>query len=159
MTYLSAEAAAAARGQKSKIPTSPAATTVRVGVGVVRRGESGSRQVLVTRRRADQPLGGLWEFPGGKLEPGESVEAAVVRELAEEVGLAVRPVGSLSPIEHVYSHATVLLEPRWCEVIDGEARPLEVAEVAWLAPADLDAERFPPANRALIAEVRAAMGV
>jgi len=126
-------------------------------VGVVIGGDAGRERVLITRRPDDRPLGGLWELPGGKLEPGEAAEAAVVRELREEVGIEARVIGTLPTVEHAYEHARVRLLPFWCEVVEGEPRAIDVAEVAWVEPAELSRRPFPEANRPLIESIIAAL--
>ena len=75
---------------------------VRVAIGLVRRNLGSETEVLITRRRLDAVLGGLWEFPGGKIEDGESPQAAVVRELCEETGLEVRVVEAMAVLQHTY---------------------------------------------------------
>jgi len=114
--------------------------------------------LLVTRRRAEAHLGGFWEFPGGKCLPGESPAAAAEREVLEEVGVACRAVRELSPIYHEYEDRAVWLYPVQCEYVGGPPRPLEVAEWAWRHPAALHPEEFPPANAALIEQLRGAPG-
>lgn len=150
MSYRAGDATAKSSTGPRKIPTAPAVPLVRVAVGIVVTGEAGQERVLITRRHDDRPLGGLWELPGGKVEPDELPEAAVVRELVEEVGLTVRVVGSLPSIDHAYDHASVRLLPYWCEPVSGEARPLDVAELAWVEPAELKRRPFPPANGPMI---------
>ena len=106
--------------------------------------------VLICKRRDDAPLGGFWEFPGGKREPEESAGACVVREVYEEVGIEVRPIRFLDVIEHAYPDVRVRLHPHLCEHIAGDARAIECQDVRWVEPAALRNYRFPPANDSLI---------
>ena len=102
-------------------------------------------------------LGGLWEFPGGKIEPGETPEAALVRELHEELGIDVR-VGRLWGIlVHRDTERAVRLRFLFAEILNGEPHPIEVDEVRWAGAADLGELEFPEADRPLVAAlVRAA---
>ncbi|MEM6853470.1 MAG: 8-oxo-dGTP diphosphatase MutT [Planctomycetota bacterium] len=128
---------------------------VQVAVGVTHRRcpESGRPQVLISRRAKDGVLGGYWEFPGGKLEPGESAEACVVRELREELGVDVRPTKTMEPIQHTYNHAHVVLRPFYCEHVGGEPAALEVDDWTWCDVARLSEYSFPPANALLLERV------
>ena len=123
---------------------------IHVAIGIV-MAEDG--KVLITKRKADAVLGGLWEFPGGKIESGETAEVCVVREIMEEVGLPVRVVEPLETIEHTYDHGHVVLQPLLCQPVEGEAIPIEVAELRWALPATLNADEFPPANAPLLAMI------
>lgn len=129
---------------------------IEVGIGIVRRGGTGAGpiEVLISRRTDGGVLGGYWEFPGGKLEPHETSEACVVRELREELGVAVRPVGAFAPITHTYDHGRVVLRPFLCAHVGGEPRALEVAEWRWVGVGALAGYRFPPANEALLVELQ-----
>ncbi|MEQ8850794.1 MAG: (deoxy)nucleoside triphosphate pyrophosphohydrolase [Phycisphaerales bacterium] len=144
---------------------------IEVGIGVIVRevvspapddGASAGviHEILITRRPADRVYAGYWELPGGKLEAGESVEAAVVRELAEELGVDVRVTGSLPEVVHTYAHGTVRLHPRLCELLATSPPPrnLEVAEHCWRSLDALDHRAFPEANAALITSLRAHLG-
>lgn len=122
---------------------------VRVAIGVVIR----DGHFLIARRPPGVPLAGLWEFPGGKIEPGETPEAAVARELLEETGLTVEIIRSFTERTYVYAHARVTLLPFLCRAPAGDARPLHCAEVRWVTPADLLAYPFPAANAPLLAEL------
>jgi mutator protein MutT len=128
---------------------------VEVAVAVVfaREEAGGGRKLLVCRRKADSVLGGYWEFPGGKCEPGETLEACACREVREETGLEVRVVRALGAIEHDYPHARVRLHPFVCEHAGGELRPLQVAEAKWIAAAEVAGYRFPEANAGLVAQI------
>jgi len=120
---------------------------IDVVIGIVIR----SGRVLICQRRADDPvLGGYWEFPGGKLEAQESREQGLIRELAEELAIRVRPTEALPVIEHDYPTVHVRLHPYLCEHMDGEAQPLACEQVIWILPGDLARYRFPPANVELI---------
>jgi mutator protein MutT len=124
---------------------------IEVVLGVVRR----AGQILICRRRQDNPdLPNYWEFPGGKVEPGESPEECLHRELREEVAVEVRATTLLPPIEYTYPHAHVTLHPYLCEWERGDPKPLGCDEPRWIALADLPRYTFPPANAALITALR-----
>jgi mutator protein MutT len=111
------------------------------------------RRLLVTQRRAEAHLGGLWELPGGKLAPGESVEACVVREVREETGIVIAARRRLATIEWDYPERRVALHPVECDWLAGDGELIEVAGLCWATRAELAARSFPPANAGLIAEL------
>jgi len=119
---------------------------VDVAIAVVVRNGS----VLICQRRHDDPLGGYWEFPGGKRNPHESNEECLARELREELAIEARAVEALPTIEHDYPHIHVRLYPYRCEHLSGEPQPLAADRVLWAAPADLRHFKFLPANDDLI---------
>lgn len=133
-----------------QVLTGPPAT-VHVAVGVVVNRE---RQILVARRHENQHQGGLWEFPGGKVGAGESVQEALKRELREEVNIVVRECASLLKISHDYGDKQVLLDVWYVNVFSGEARGCEGQPVRWVSVAELDAMEFPAANCGIISAVR-----
>jgi A/G-specific adenine glycosylase len=120
-----------------------------VAVGVVWRGD----EILIAKRPAEGLLGGLWEFPGGKPEPGESLEAAVVREVGEEVGVEVEPGAKIAAVDHAYSHFEATLHAFHCRYRTGTPRPLGCQEVTWVRPQDLDRFAFPAANRRVLEQL------
>ncbi len=107
-------------------------------------------RVLIARRRDGVHMGGYWEFPGGKIEGGESAEGCVKREMREEVGLEVRVTRELAQIEYEYGSSRVRLWPFICEVVSGEARANEAAEVRWVLVGGLKDFRMPEANGGLV---------
>ena len=111
-------------------------------------------KVLVTRRPAGSHLAGLWAFPGGKVEDGEAPEAALVRELREELGIDVRVDRILEVVHHAYPERTVLLLFYAVTRTAGEPRDLEVAAHRWVALADLRNDEFPPADAHLLEKLR-----
>jgi 8-oxo-dGTP diphosphatase len=112
-------------------------------------------RVLLTRRAEGQHLAGLWEFPGGKLEDGESPEEALVRECQEECGIEVEVAEILEVTHHRYPEKEVLLLFYRCELRGGQVRHLEVADHAWVAPEDLDDYPLPPADEGVVARIQA----
>ena len=117
-----------------------------IAVGVIWR----DQEVLIAKRPPEGLLGGLWEFPGGKREQGESLEAAVVREVGEELGIEVEPVAKIAAIDHAYSHFEITLHAYHCRYRSGTPRPLGCQEHAWVRPGELDRYAFPTANRKLL---------
>lgn len=116
---------------------------------VIRRGD----EILVTRRLEGTHLAGLWEFPGGKCEPGETHEACLRREIAEELGVDADIGPELYATEHAYATRIVRLHFRSC-AIAGEPRSMLGQDMKWLQREDLDPADFPPADAELIALVR-----
>ena len=117
----------------------------------------GAGRVLVAQRPAGKSLAGLWEFPGGKIEPGEAPAAALVRELAEELGIGVaeadlQPLGFVA---HAYSDFHLLMLLYSCTRWTGEPRGDEGQSIAWHTPAALSALAMPPADVPLLAPLQA----
>ena len=113
-----------------------------------------SRRVLLTQRAEGQHLAGLWEFPGGKLESGESPEEALVRECLEECGIEIEVAEILDVTFHRYPEKDVLLLFYRCSLISGEVRHLQVAAHAWVDPKELDRYDLPPADVRVIARIQ-----
>ncbi|HET8577494.1 MAG TPA: 8-oxo-dGTP diphosphatase MutT [Methylomirabilota bacterium] len=106
-------------------------------------------RILIARRPEGLHLSGLWEFPGGKPKPGETCEAALQREIAEELGVEAR-VGKLyDTVDWTYPDKRVRLRFYRC-AIAGEPRPLEGQEIEWVTPSQLGRYEFPPADATLI---------
>jgi mutator protein MutT len=110
--------------------------------------EQGDR-FLITRRLDHKHLAGLWEFPGGKCEPGESPDACLRRELREELGVDGRIDEEIITTEHAYPDRTVRLHFRRC-AIEGEPRPLLGQEMRWVSREEMRLLPFPDADRQLI---------
>jgi len=94
-------------------------------------------RVLLAQRPLDGLLGGMWKFPGGKAEPGESLEIALKRKLREELGIEVEVGDSLAVVEHAYSHFRITLHAFHCRHVSGEPRPLGVAGVRRVYPREI----------------------
>jgi mutator protein MutT len=124
-------------------------TLTDVAIGIVER----HGRLLICRRPTDARFGGLWEFPGGKCEPGEAPSACLRRELSEEVGLVVEPVHRFTVIEHHYPKGPVRLHPFLCRIISGTAEALAADQLRWVEPDALFDYQFPPANDPLLAEI------
>ena len=105
--------------------------------------------LLVTRRLEGTHLSGLWEFPGGKCEPGESDAACLARELKEELDVASEVGAEILVTEHAYPSKTVQLHFRWCR-IQGEPKAMLGQEMRWVTRAEMRGLEFPAADRDLI---------
>lgn len=129
---------------------------VHVAVGVIRRSSAQGPEVLVARRPEHLHQGGLLEFPGGKVEPGEDVRQALRRELVEETGLDIDPNGlrPLISIRHDYGDKHVFLDVWETESFTGTPKGLEGQPVFWKPVSSLSDDEFPAANQAIIHAIR-----
>jgi 8-oxo-dGTP diphosphatase len=113
-------------------------------------------RVLIAERPAGKPMAGLWEFPGGKVEPGETPEAALVRELQEELGIGTW-ASCLAPLtfaSHGYDDFHLLMPLYACRKWEGVPKAREHAALRWVRAAELAACPMPPADRPLVAVLR-----
>ncbi len=113
-------------------------------------------RVLLARRPPGKPMAGLWEFPGGKVEAGERPEAALIRELTEELGIDTWE-SCLAPLtfaSHAYDEFHLLMPLFACRKWSGAPRPREGQRLAWVRPAELRAYPMPPADLPLIPILR-----
>ncbi|PSB34796.1 8-oxo-dGTP diphosphatase MutT [Chlorogloea sp. CCALA 695] len=124
-----------------------------IGVGVIWNQQG---QILIDRRRPTGVLGGFWEFPGGKIETGETVEECIKREIWEELGIVIEVGKHLITIAHTYTHLNVTLVVHHCQYIDGVPQPIECDEIRWVNLEELDKFNFPEANFQIIAALRQA---
>lgn len=131
---------------------SPKLPKLEIVAGIIRR-EDG--KLLITKRAEGDHLGGVWEFPGGKVEPGESPQAALARELEEEVGIQaiVDPDKLYREIEHSYPDRELRLLFYTVTDFSGEPDTLEVADLRWIEPRELCEYEFPPADQQLIQDL------
>ncbi len=113
-----------------------------------------NQQILIARRLPTGPHGGLWEFPGGKLEPGETLVECIHREIREELGIEVAITQPLVTINHTYSDLQVTLHVYLCRHQAGQPQPLESAEVRWVDRKDLEQYNFPEANQQIIQSIQ-----
>jgi len=119
-----------------------------IGVGVVL---NGAGDVLIDQRLNEGLLGGLWEFPGGKKEPGEAITATIARELREELAIEAEVGEELISLEHAYSHKRLRFVVHLCSWRSGEPQPLACQQVRWVRPEQLAEFPFPAANARIIA--------
>ncbi len=125
--------------------------TIHVVVGVIF--DSGG-QVLISKRADHVHQGGLWEFPGGKLNRGEGIIQGLNRELWEELGITVISASPLIQIKHAYEDRRVFLDVWKIERFRGEARGLESQPIRWVRPERLNQYRFPKADDSILSAIR-----
>ncbi|MDO8840627.1 MAG: 8-oxo-dGTP diphosphatase MutT [Parvibaculum sp.] len=113
-------------------------------------------RVLIARRPEGKPLAGLWEFPGGKVEPGETPEDTLIRELHEELGIDVAKacLAPLSFASHAYEDFHLLMPLYVCRRWEGQVQPIEGQALEWVRPVGLRAYPMPPADEPLVAVLR-----
>jgi A/G-specific adenine glycosylase len=114
-----------------------------IGVAVIWNDQD---QILIDRRKQEGLLGGLWEFPGGKIEPEESVEDCIRREIQEELGIQVEVGNLLTTVTHTYSHFKVTLNVHHCAHVSGQPQPIECDEIRWVTMDNIEEYPFPKAN-------------
>jgi mutator protein MutT len=128
-------------------------TLLTIVAAIIRRDD----QILITKRPDNVHLAGLWEFPGGKVESGESLPAALEREIREELGVEITVDREYFSVEHEYPEKSVHLHFFDCTILRGEPQPLEVADLRWVKAAELDDFEFPPADVELIRRLRSGL--
>ncbi|MEI7732700.1 MAG: 8-oxo-dGTP diphosphatase MutT [Verrucomicrobiota bacterium] len=124
---------------------------IEVSAGLVFR----AGRLLITQRRAQDHLGGLWEFPGGKRHVGETFEQCLVRELQEELAIDVAVGELIETIRHEYPEKTVLLKFFLCRMVQHEPQAIGCAAFAWITREELDQYAFPPADARLLEQIKA----
>lgn len=145
-------------GVQAQIPMTEARSPIphkTIGVAVIWNDRG---QILIDQRRQDGLLGGLWEFPGGKVEPGETIADCIRREIQEELAIVIEVGDHLITISHAYSHFRVTLHVHHCRHISGEPQPIACEQIRWATLAELDQFPFPQANVQIIAALRQTVG-
>jgi A/G-specific adenine glycosylase len=139
---------------QSQIPMSETRAPVphkQIGVAVIWNDRG---QILIDRRKPDGLLGGLWEFPGGKVEGEETIAACIQREIQEELGIEITVGDLLIVVDHTYSHFRVTLNVHHCHHLSGEPQAIECDEIRWVTLGELDQFPFPKANLQIIEALR-----
>ncbi len=137
-------------GRMESYPVKPRKAAVphrHVGAGLVVNARG---QLLIAQRHEASMLGGLWEFPGGKQEPGESLPACIQRELKEELGIEVAVGQPFATVRHAFSHFTMDLHAYWARIARGRPRAVECADCRWASPAELGRYAFGRADQKII---------
>jgi mutator protein MutT len=124
-----------------------------IGVAVIWR----DGKILIDRRKPGGAMGGLWEFPGGKLEAGETIADCILREIREELGITIAVGEPLITIEHAYETFIVALHVHHCQHVAGEAQPIECDEIRYVTLEELDQYEFPAANVQIINALKQAV--
>ncbi len=126
-----------------------------VTAAVTRRADG---RILIAQRPIEGMLGGLWEFPGGKREPGESLPDCLRREIREELGIDVAVGQQIGTVRHAYSHFRITLYAFECRHLGGEPQPIACADWAWVTLGELDTFAFPVTDQKIIAMLRGDRG-
>ncbi len=122
-----------------------------IGVGIIERKDG---KVLIALRPENVMLGGLWEFPGGKQDAGETIQQTVERELLEELGVGVKAYKEFMKLKHVYSHFSITLHAYNCTLISGTPKPKSSQEIRWVEISELEEYPFPKANKLLTEKLK-----
>lgn len=119
----------------------------QIAVGLIWNSEG---KLLIARRPDQGLLGGLWEFPGGKQEPGEALAETCVREIREELGIEAAVRAPFRSVDHGYTHFSITMHAFHCDFVSGMPKPLHSTAVRWVSPDELVDFAFPKANKVLI---------
>lgn len=126
-----------------------------IAAGLIFKHTRGKSQVLIQQRLSEGLLGGLWEFPGGKVEPGEDLASAVAREIREELGIEVTVGEEMIAVDHAFSHFSITLHAFRCEYVSGKIRVTSAQRFKWVTREELELYAFPAANKKIIARLLA----
>ena len=121
-----------------------------VGIGIV---IDLSGDILIAQRLDTQSMGGMWEFPGGKKEDNELIQATIRREIKEEVGIEVEVKERLLAFDHAYTHKKFHFIVHMCQLLSGKAKPIESQQLRWVSPKELIKYPFPAANSRIISKL------
>ena len=121
-----------------------------IGLGIVFNNDG---KLLIDQRLDNSSMGGMWEFPGGKKNPYETIEETIKRELKEELDIIVEVGAKLLSFQHSYTHKTLYFTVHICELISGEPKPLASQKILWVSPGKLFDFPFPVANTKIISEI------
>ncbi|MBQ1523888.1 MAG: (deoxy)nucleoside triphosphate pyrophosphohydrolase [Firmicutes bacterium] len=127
-----------------------------VVAALVRRDDG---RFMVCRRPEYKARGGLFEFPGGKVEEGETRSQALIRECREELAVTVRPLGVYMELDHVYPDISIHLVLMDCVIAEGEPRLLEHSELRWILPEEVDGLEFCPADADILKKIKEDAGI
>jgi 8-oxo-dGTP diphosphatase len=122
-----------------------------IGVAVICN-EQG--HILIDKRLNEGSMGGLWEFPGGKIEPDETVKECIYREIEEELGLQVEVGAHLMTLEHTYTKFKVTLIVHYCKYLGGMPQAIQCQEFRWVSLGEIEQYQFPEANSQIIATLK-----
>jgi A/G-specific adenine glycosylase len=141
------------QGIEGQLPLKPAKKTLPhydVTAAVIRRQE----KVLIAQRPLEGMLGGLWEFPGGKQEPGETLAHCLQREIDEELGVEISVGQLITVVKHGYTHFKITLHAFACELLNGHPQSLGVADWRWVSLDEIDNYAFPRTDLQIIAVLK-----
>lgn len=127
--------------------TSLPLTHKQIGVAVINNQQG---KILIDRRKQSGEMGGLWEFPGGKIELGETVAECIQREVKEELDIEIAVGDRLTTITHTYKTFKVTLYVHDCQYLSGQPKTLECEEIRWVKPDQMNQYQFPSANIQII---------
>jgi len=148
-----ADCQAFATGKQETLPVKPVKKPTphyTIGVGVIYK----EHRVLIALRPEQGLLGGLWEFPGGKCRPDESLKDCVAREILEETGLIVCVGAKITSVNHAYTHFKITLHAFECDYLSGEALPKASQALKWVGLDEIDHYAFPKANQKVLAALK-----
>lgn len=130
--------------------------TIKVVAAVICDSLQGKKRIFATARGYGE-FKGMWEFPGGKIEPGETPQQALVREIREELDTTIKVGELIETIEYDYPDFHLSMDCFWCEIIEGDLVLLEAQEGRWLTKDGLDSVKWLPADLELVDRIRSQM--